>query len=383
MLISTLLSIMWHIFIVIIFVIGIPFLQRDIDNSEPIVFVTIVDEVPKTNQPAPSAKATTQSEKIEIASRTPPAPSNPPPPSSITDEEATETLKKIQADTTRPLGDKPESERAPIVLPETKIDTQKLPIAKPVLAPEKVAIATPAKRPSIPKPQKKPISRPDVKPAKKAAVKEPVSKPKTPKLAQPAKITTRELLKPLIVSKPAPKPKQQNMRDNALSKETPAKNRDSTMSGVLQNLAQASAATGQKSRSKAPVEDKQTMDAEEINSNLQSSLQAKTNRSLELGASDIDRLKAHIKRCWSPPAAAPDAENLAVELRVRADRDGTVTSVESTEPVRFKIDRFYRTAARAAVRAVRECSPLPLPPEKYEAWKDFFFEMDPSALLTP
>ncbi len=380
MLVSTLLSIMWHIVIVVIFVIGIPFFQRDIDNSDPLVYVTIVDEVPETNQPAPSAAATTQSEKIEVASRTPPAPSNaptpPPTPSSIKNEAVAEASKKMEADEL-PLADKPEPEQAAIVLPETRIDSQKKPIAKPVSAPEKVAIAAPTKRPNIPKPLKKPISRPEVKPAKKAAIKEPVSKPETPKLAQTAKITTRDLLKPLIDSKPVPKPKQQSQRDNALAKETPVKNRDSTMSGVLQNLAQASAATGQKSRSKAPVEDKKTLDAEEINSNLQGSLQVKPNRSMKLGANEIDRLKAHIAQCWSPPAAAPDAEKLEVDVRVRADSDGTVTFVESMDSTRFKADRFYRTAARAAVRAVEECSPLPLPAEKHEVWKDFIFHFDP------
>lgn len=384
MLVSTLLSIMWHIVIVVIFVIGIPFFQRDIDNSDPLVFITIVDEVPETNQPAPSAKATTQSEKIEVASRTPPAPSNAPPPapipSSKTDEEAAEITKKIQADTTSPLADKPEPEQAPIVLPETKIDSQKKPIAKPVSAPEKVAIAAPAKRPNIPEPQKKPISRPEVKPAKKAAVKEPVSKPETPKSAQPAKITARDLLKPLIDSKPVPKPKLQNQRVNALKKETPVENRDSTMSGVLQNLAQASAATVQKSRSKAPVEDKKTLDAEEINTNLQGSLQVKPNRTMKLGANEIDRLRAHIAQCWSPPAVAPDAEKLKVVVRVLADSDGTVTYVEFMDSVRFKKDIFYRTAARAAVRAIEECSPLPLPAEKHEAWKEFTFNFDPKFL---
>ena len=380
MLVSTLLSIMWHIGIVVIFVIGIPFFQRDIDNSDPLVYVTIVDEVPETNQPAPSAAATTQSEKIEVASRTPPAPSNAPPPlttsSSIKNEAVAEASKKMEADEL-PLADKPEPEQAAIVLPETRIDSQKKPIAKPLSAPEKVAIAAPTKRPNIPKPQKKPISRPEVKPAKKAAIKEPVSKPETPKLAQTAKITTRDLLKPLIDSKPVSKPKQQSQRDNALAKETPVKNRDSTMSGVLQNLAQASAVTGQKSRSKAPVEDKKTLDAEEINSNLQGSLQVKPNRSMKLGANEIDRLKAHIAQCWSPPAAAPDAEKLEVDVRVRADSDGTVTFVESMDSTRFKADRFYRTAARAAVRAVEECSPLPLPAEKHEVWKDFIFHFDP------
>ncbi len=381
MLVSTLLSIMWHIGIVVIFVIGIPFFQRDIDNSDPLVYVTIVDEVPETNQPAPSATATTQSEKIEVASRTPPAPSNAPPPpttsSSIKNEAVAEASKKIQADEL-PLADKPEPEQAAIVLPETRIDSQKKPIAKPVSAPEKVAIAAPAKSAPTSQNHKKNqflVQRLNL--PKRAAIKEPVSKPETPKLAQTAKITTRDLLKPLIDSKPVPKPKQQSQRDNALAKETPVKNRDSTMSGVLQNLAQASATTAQKSRSKAPVEDKKTLDAEEINSNLKGSLQVKPNRSMKLGANEIDRLKAHIAQCWSPPAAAPDAEKLEVDVRVRADSDGTVTFVESMDSTRFKADRFYRTAARAAVRAVEECSPLPLPAEKHEVWKDFIFHFDP------
>ena len=106
-------------------------------------------------------------------------------------------------------------------------------------------------------------------------------------------------------------------------------------------------------------------------------MQLKPKRSISLGASEIDRLRAHISRCWSPPAAAPDAEKLIVDVRVRADRDGTVTSVESLDPGRFQIDGFYRTAARAAVRAVQECSPLPLPSEKHEVWKDFKFRFDP------
>ena len=62
---------------------------------------------------------------------------------------------------------------------------------------------------------------------------------------------------------------------------------------------------------------------------------------------------------------------------MRADSDGTVTFVESMDSTRFKTDRFYRTAARAAVRAVEECSPLPLPAEKHEVWKDFIFHFDP------
>ena len=56
---------------------------------------------------------------------------------------------------------------------------------------------------------------------------------------------------------------------------------------------------------------------------------------------------------------------------------GLTVSSSVIAATRFKIDGFYRTAARAAVRAVEECSPLPLPPEKHEVWKDFIFHFDP------
>lgn len=385
MLISTFFSLVLHVFIVTIFVLGIPFLERDLKDTEPLVFVSVVDKVPETNQPKPSAKAETQSDEIHVASKTPPSPSQAssailPPTTKELTQETNETVEK------QPSNDQSETlllqetkKNVGVVLPETsrQVDAQELPIAKPISVPEKLVIASPIKRPKIPIPQKKPISRPEVKPSKKEQDKPTIPKAEVPKVAQSSKLTTRNLLKPLIDNKITPKPKPQNSIDKLQTTQMSNAKPDNTMSGVLQNLAKATASIGEKSRSKAPENAKNTLDAEEINSNLQGSRQLQPNRSVRLGASEIDRLRAHISRCWSPPAAAPDAEKLIVDVRVRADRDGTVTSVESLDPGRFQIDRFYRTAARAAVRAVQECSPLPLPSEKHEVWKDFKFRFDP------
>ena len=51
MLISTLLSMILHGIIVTVFVIGIPLYKRDLKDPEPLVFITVVDELPETNQP--------------------------------------------------------------------------------------------------------------------------------------------------------------------------------------------------------------------------------------------------------------------------------------------------------------------------------------------
>jgi len=382
MLRPTFISLLLHVVIGVVFIFGIPFFGRAPNDAEPLVFITIVDEIPVTNQPAPSAKAKKQSEEMQVTSKTPPAPSQKaysPPPKSQPETKPIKSKKEV-IDLASDISSPPAPiEKSSVILPETSADNNALevPVKKPKAAPEKVDIAAPIKRPEIPNPQKKPISRPDQQPEKKSVNKKPVSKPKVPTPAQQVKTTTRDLLKPLLDATPTVKPAQQPSRDNALSAKKPTKEPDNTMNGVLQNLAQASAATDQKIRSQAPVRDKQTLDAQEINDTLQNSLQVNPTKSTKLGASEIDRLRMHISRCWSPPAAAPNAEKLAVDVRVRADSDGTVTSVESQDPDRFKVDGFYRVAARAAVRAVEECSPLPLPAEKHESWKDFIFHFDP------
>ena len=44
-------------------------------------------------------------------------------------------------------------------------------------------------------------------------------------------------------------------------------------------------------------------------------------------------------------------------------------------------DPFYRTAAESARRAVRVCEPLPVPPKKYDIWRDIYLTFDPSRML--
>ena len=46
-------------------------------------------------------------------------------------------------------------------------------------------------------------------------------------------------------------------------------------------------------------------------------------------------------------------------------------------------DRFYRAAAESAMRAVQndKCSPLKLPPDKYDRWKEITLTFDPSKMV--
>jgi len=99
-----------------------------------------------------------------------------------------------------------------------------------------------------------------------------------------------------------------------------------------------------------------------------------------LGLSDIDRLRSHLSKCWDPPIGAAGSDTLIVDIIVSLDRDGRVLSAKVDNKLRFNTDRIYKVAAEEAIRATRECSPLPLPPEKYEQWKSFVFVFDPRFL---
>ena len=41
-----------------------------------------------------------------------------------------------------------------------------------------------------------------------------------------------------------------------------------------------------------------------------------------LGLSDIDRLRAHLSKCWDPPIGAAGSDTLIVDIIVSLDRDG-------------------------------------------------------------
>ena len=53
--------------------------------------------------------------------------------------------------------------------------------------------------------------------------------------------------------------------------------------------------------------------------------------------------------------------------------DGSVQSTNIMDKKLYKNNSLFRAAADAARRAVIDCSPLPIPIEKYEKFKVFIF----------
>lgn len=102
-----------------------------------------------------------------------------------------------------------------------------------------------------------------------------------------------------------------------------------------------------------------------------------------ISISEIDLVRRQIAACWNLPAGAKDAENLIVEIKVVMNRDGTVANARIDDTARMGRDPFYRAAAESALRAVLNprCSPLKLPPDKFDRWQTMTLNFNPKELL--
>jgi outer membrane biosynthesis protein TonB len=103
-----------------------------------------------------------------------------------------------------------------------------------------------------------------------------------------------------------------------------------------------------------------------------------------LSLSEEDAIRSQIAKCWSVPAGAREASDMAVLLHISLERDGTVKSVKIVDNNRYNSGNqdFYRAAADSAVRAVKKCSPLKnLPTNKYNNWKELELNFDPRDML--
>ncbi len=102
-----------------------------------------------------------------------------------------------------------------------------------------------------------------------------------------------------------------------------------------------------------------------------------------LTLSQEDALKAQIFGCWSLPLGLPYQENLLVRIKLRLKPDGTVLRSEILDHARMNQpgQSFYKVLAESALRAIRICQPLRVPPTGYEKWKDLQLNFDANEML--
>ncbi len=102
-----------------------------------------------------------------------------------------------------------------------------------------------------------------------------------------------------------------------------------------------------------------------------------------LTLSQEDALRAQIFGCWSVPLGLPYDENLLVRIKLQLKNDGTIMKSEILDHERMNRpgQRFYKVLAESALRAVRLCQPLKVPPTGYDKWKNIQLNFNPTEML--
>lgn len=95
--------------------------------------------------------------------------------------------------------------------------------------------------------------------------------------------------------------------------------------------------------------------------------------------------RAHLRRCWRMPIDLPEPDRLIVTVEFELNRNGTLNGQPRvTNPRNYTFDPPMRTAAEAALRAVRQCDPFPFADDPtvgahYQYWRQQEFTFRPES----
>ena len=261
---------------------------------------------------------------------------------------------------------KPKKPEPPITKPTPK------PVAKPKKTPEKkleTRAAGPAPKPEKKQAAPKKAAKPE-KPEKMVAKpkKKPERKPpETAKNAAP-KIERQVAALPRMRPPAKPRPKTAAKKPRKTVKKHPAK--EDPLDSVFKTVGKLKKTAEQSDRDRTSAR---------TTAGVKNSA-----RSRPMTLSEIEAVRRQIQPCWNFPVGTQDAGSLRVLIRIWLNRDGSVRDAKVLDRERIDSDSKLRAAAEAGLRAVNNprCSPLRLPPEKYDQWKVLTIDFDPSKLRT-
>jgi outer membrane biosynthesis protein TonB len=222
-------------------------------------------------------------------------------------------------------------------------------------------------RPKPPKEPEAPEPAPEPKKAEAPAPKPPKpapAKPKPEKVAEPPKPRPE---KPAEVAKAPPKPERSPPPTPPAPKQA-ENDFDALLRSVERTPKRVQAAERREGKGDA---------AAAVGGTLQPGAAQVAQINPSVLAASISR---QITPCWNIPVAAQGIGGLRVELNIAMGPDGGIRSVVPVDAARMGRDPVFQAFAESAVRAVRACSPLKLPPESYQVWRNIIFNFDPSRM---
>ena len=250
---------------------------------------------------------------------------------------------------------RPDVQTEPVIpislIAEAELD---LTTSVPAAAPEPVEEAEPEPEPVEPEPE------PEPEPPAPAEETEPEPAPEPEPEPEPAPVEEEPEPEPEPVKpEPKPEPKEEELDLAALSQLINKEREKET------------------SQSDAPAET--SIEADQA--------RAAIGPGDRLTASDQAKMRAAVEQCWNTGAVigAPEPEKLIVILEIDLNRDGSLRSaprVANALQINLSGNRFWKVAEQSAVRAVVSCAPYNfLPQDRYDTWKEFRLNFDPSQMV--
>src|SRR5262249_60261362 len=110
-----------------------------------------------------------------------------------------------------------------------------------------------------------------------------------------------------------------------------------------------------------------------------SEVDADAGPSAGLSAAAVTAVEAHQQKRGHPPASLASASKLRMTLRIALAPDGTL----AREPLLTRASASAQgpRLVETATRALQECQPLGLPPDKYNEWKVLDLSFSPKGLM--
>ena len=235
------------------------------------------------------------------------------------------------------------------------------PLAAPRTPPDLRAATEPAPPPAA-KPEPPPPPKPDPPPPPKSAAQDAPEPPQRPRFAEAPAERPRELppertkpdqlakLVERVKTEPQPKPPARRYDPNAIAK----------LIGESKPSEPSQAAT----ETSATPQGLPHHEAQRMSISMASALDA--------------WLTESYLNCWTPPPTMPEGDTYVAQIKVIFRADGSL----SVRPVLLNppTDPAWRAHAESAMRAVRKCDPLHVPPQYapyFEEWKVETIHFDP------
>lgn len=311
----------------------------------------------KKDAPVQEAAAAPPEEKKAEPVPAPKAP-EPKPVDKVAEKQAAPPPPEPKSEPPKPVEAKPEPEKKAEAKPEPKEELKREEAAKP----EK----------DSPKPEKPKVA--EAKPKKPEPKPEPKEEPKPERDKTPFRDRIGDLLKhPAEAEKKAqPAPPAQTRREFDPDRISALLNRDP-------KAGSPAAQEGPKEPWRKPSSlQEQAASVENPTLPQREALGQAGGQDARLTRNDIDALSGQIGRCWNIPVGGLGAESIVVKIHILLNKDGTL--MRQPEIVNQGSSPFFRAASDAALRAVLQCQPYSLPPEKYDQWSDLTLNFDPKKM---